>query len=278
MSPKLPTVKPLWLFATLWSLRQYPTLAREWSWPRKFAAIRDAGFDGVMSPPIPALAERGALRYLAVGSVSTPAAVTALFSESQRLGASAVNVQIGQPLTTLATALRLARSIRAASHAFALPVAIETHRATFTERPEQVQALQKAYRKIFDEALPICIDYSHFALVRHLATEATWPTLQRQPFILAHARQLHLRPSNAHHAQLPVLNTRGRRTPEYLAWRDQFAAPLLQHLRSRRRNEPLIVVPEFGHRAPTYGLSTHGDTWRDTLVLARDLRTLWSTR
>ena len=65
--------RPLWLFATLWSLRKYPTVRREWTWERKFSAIRAAGFDGVFSPPIPAIAERGTLRYLAVPELGNAA-------------------------------------------------------------------------------------------------------------------------------------------------------------------------------------------------------------
>jgi hypothetical protein len=45
--------RTLVVFATLWSLRQYPTRGREWSWAKKFQAIRDARCDGVFSPPIP---------------------------------------------------------------------------------------------------------------------------------------------------------------------------------------------------------------------------------
>ena len=65
--------RPQWLFATLWSLRKYPTVRREWTWERKFSAIRAAGFDGVFSPPIPAIAERGTLRYLAVPELGNAA-------------------------------------------------------------------------------------------------------------------------------------------------------------------------------------------------------------
>ena len=43
--------RPLWIFATLWSLRQYPTKAREWSWAKKFSLIQSAGFDGIFAPP-----------------------------------------------------------------------------------------------------------------------------------------------------------------------------------------------------------------------------------
>ena len=42
----------LCLCATVWSLRQYPSEEEEWSWARKFSAIEEAGFDGLMSPPL----------------------------------------------------------------------------------------------------------------------------------------------------------------------------------------------------------------------------------
>lgn len=270
--------RSLQLFATLWSLREYPTKSRDWSWARKFAAIRAAGFDGVMSPPIPAIAARGNLRYLAITSVATPESIVPTFQAAKDLGAVAIGIQIGRPETPLRVALSLARRIRAAARRFELPFAIETHRATFTELPETLTALQSAYRKSCGEDLPVCLDYSHVAVVRHLVPAVTWSTLTtQQPSALAHAEQFHLRPFNAHHAQLPVLNARGRRTPEYLAWRDEFIGPLFHHLQRQRATGPVIAVPELGHAAPAYGLSTHGDTWQDTLVVARDLRALWST-
>jgi hypothetical protein len=270
-------VRPLWLFATLWSLREYPAQPREWSWTRKFAAIRVAGFEGVMSPPLPELAARGGLSYLAISSVQSAETIEPTLQAAKDLGALAIGLQLGRPETPLAVALKLALKIRQVAQRLDLPFAIETHRATFTELPETLAALQVAYRKSCGENLPICLDYSHVAVVRHLLPEATWPTLAtQQPAALANARQFHLRPFNGHHAQLPVRNARGRRTPEYLAWRDRFVAPLFRHLRNQRTPAPVLAVAELGHAAPAYGLSTHGDTWQDTLVVARDLRALWS--
>jgi len=269
------SVRPFALFATVWSLREYPAAAREWSWDRKFAAIRAGGFDGLMSPPRPELAARGALRYLAVTSLREAAAVAPTLQAAHALGAEAIGIQLGRPETTPAAALRLLRRIRTVAGELALPFAIETHRATFAERPEPFLALLRAYRRATGDALPVCLDYSHFAVVRHLAAEASWTTLTGQPALVRQAAQLHLRPFNAHHAQLPILDTRGRRTPEYLEWRDRFAAPLLARLRADGGG-PLLAVPELGHAAPAYGLSTHGDTWQDTLAVTRDLRTLWA--
>jgi hypothetical protein len=226
-----------------------------------------------MSPPRPELADRGRLRYLAITSLADTAAVTPALSAAHKLGAEAIGIQLGRPETTPAAALRLVLRIRDTAADLELPFAIETHRATFTERPEPLAALMKAYRRDCGENLPVCLDYSHFAVVRHLMPDAAWTTLENQPILLAQASQLHLRPFNAHHAQLPVLNVHRQRTPEYREWRDRFAAPLLVRL-CAPGSAPVLVVPELGHAAPAYGLSTHGDTWEDTLAVTRDLRAL----
>ncbi len=266
--------RPLWIFATLWSLRQYPTLAREWSWARKFAAIRDAGFNGIFSPPRPELAERGGLRYLAVTSLDRPAQVRAAFTAATALGALAIDVQLGDYHTPLRRAVALARRIDDVAQELGLPYAIETHRDTFTETPEATTALGRAFYRETRRRLPLCLDHSHFAVVRHLAPGAFWDRLSQPGELLRAATQFHLRPFNGHHCQIPVLDARHRRTPEYQDWL-VYAAALFAHLAGEKRRDPVLVVPELGHAAPAYGLSCFGDTWRDVLVLHRDLRTCW---
>lgn len=266
--------RPLWIFATLWSLRQYPTLAREWSWARKFAAIRDAGFTGIFSPPRPELAERGGLRYLAVTSLDRPAQVRAAFTSATALGALAIDVQLGDYNTPLRRAVALARCIDDAARESGLPYAIETHRDTFTETPEATLALCREFRRATNRRLPLCLDHSHFAVVRHLAPGNFWDRLRRPPELLRAATQFHLRPFNGHHCQIPVLDARHRRTPEYQDWL-AYAAALFAHLAGEKRREPVLVVPELGHAAPAYGLSCFGDTWGDVLALHRDLRACW---
>ena len=268
------TARELWLFATLWSLRQYPNKAREWSWKKKFAAIRTAGFDGVFSPPLPALAERGGLRYLAVTSVGQPAKIRPALQTAKGLGALAIDVQLGNYDSRLADMIKLAVRLRDAARDFALPFAIETHRDTFTETPEATLALCRGYRQRTGELLPLCLDHSHFAIVRHLAPGSFWARLREPAALLAAATQFHLRPFNGHHCQIPVLDATGRRTPEYRDWW-QYSAALLAHLRAGPGNDPVLAVPELGHAAPAYGLSCFGDTWRDTQTVARDLRRQW---
>ena len=272
--PRQAGARPLQLFASLWSLRQYPTRAREWSWARKFAAIRAAGFDGVFSPPIPALAERGELSYLAVTSIGVGDEFKASFAAARSLGAIAIDVQLCDYDTPCAAAAKVARKIRAVARDHALPFAIETHRDTFTETPEATLALAAAYRAATGETLPLCLDHSHFAVVRHLAPADLWPRLREPAALLAAAAQFHLRPFNGHHCQLPALTPAGRRTPEYRDWLN-YVAGLFAHERARPTNDPLLVVAELGHAAPAYRLSCFPDTWRDAAAVGADLRRQW---
>lgn len=267
--------RPLWLFASLWSLRQYPSRGREWAWARKFAAIQDAGFDGVFAPPLPVLAERGALRYLAVTSIGSAAQIAPALTAARRLGALAIDVQLGDYDTSVADATRLALRIRETARELALPFAIETHRDTFTETPEATLALSRAYRRATGEKLPLCLDHSHFAVIRHLAPGTFWERLSEPDELLAGAAQFHLRPFNGHHCQIPVLTSDGGRTPEYRDWQ-AYSAALFSHLRSEHTREPVLAVPEMGNAAPAYGLSCFGDTWKDVQALSRDLRRQWT--
>lgn len=266
--------RPLWLFASLWSLRQYPSRAREWTWAKKFSVIRDAGFDGVFSPPLPFVAERGSLRYLAVTSIGKATQVGPALRAAKDLGALAIDVQLGDFDTPVQAAVRLAVRIRAVAQDLALPFAIETHRDTFTETPEATLALCRAYRRATGERLPLCLDHSHFAIVRHLAPGTFWERLSEPKELLAAAAQFHLRPFNGHHCQISVLAADGRRSPEYRDWQ-AYSAALFQHLHSQRTREPVLAVPEMGNAAPAYGLSCFGDTWRDVQSLCGDLRRQW---
>ena len=140
--------RPLWLFASLWSLRQYPTQRREWSWRKKFAAIRTAGFEGVFSPPRPELEGRGELRYLAVTSLDALAKVAEPLTAAKRMGAIAIDVQLADYDTPLEDAVKLAIKIRDVARDVGLPFAVETHRDTFTETPEATLALVRRYMAI----------------------------------------------------------------------------------------------------------------------------------
>lgn len=266
--------RELLIFATLWSLRQYPSRSREWSWSKKFEAIRAARCDGVFSPPIPALEERGDLRYLAVTSLDDAAKVAPSLEAARKLGALGVDIQLGDYDSPVEDMVKLARRIDEVASELGLPYAIETHRDTFTETPEATLALARGFLAATGKVLPLCLDHSHFAVVRHLAPGVFWERLKEPAVLLEAAAQFHLRPFNGHHCQIPVLSASGRRTPEYLAWR-AYAASLFGYLQQQATKQPVWVVPELGHAAPSYGLTGFGDTWSDVLTVVRDLRQLW---
>jgi sugar phosphate isomerase/epimerase len=267
--------RDLKLFATLWSLRQYPSKTREWSWARKFDAIRAAGFDGVFSPPIPALSERSGLSYLGVTSLDALEKVEAALRAVKNHGAIGVDVQLGDYDSKLSEMVKLAVRIRDVARDLELPFAIETHRDTFTETPEATHALFQAYQRKTGVPLPLCLDHSHFAVVRHLAPATFWERLREPEALLAAAVQFHLRPFNGHHCQIPVLTPSGRRSPEYRDWL-AYVASLFSYLRTHPGAKPVLAVPELGNANPAYGLSCFGDTWRDARAVARDLRRQWN--
>lgn len=241
---------------------------------KKFSAIRAAGFDGVFSPPIPAIGERGELRYLAVTSLSEKAKVQPALRAAKELGAVAIDIQLGDYDSPVVDMVSLAIRVREVARELGLPFAIETHRDTFTETPEATLALARGYRRKTGDTLPLCLDHSHFAVVRHLARDAFWERLRAPVELLDAATQFHLRPFNGHHCQIPVLDAAGKRTPEYRDWQ-RYSGALLTHLRRQSSTEPILAVPELGHAAPAYGLSCFGDTWQDAQTVARDLRKQW---
>ena len=259
-------------FATLWSLRKYPTARREWSWARKFRAIEQAGFSGVMSPPLPALRERGNLSYLSITSIDRAAQIVPAFDSAQEYGAERLVVQIADFDTPLPVCLQLVQAVVETSRARGLPVDFETHRNTYTETPEKTWALVDAYQQVAGEPLPLCFDFSHYAVVRHLAPPY-WAQLADRPDAVARASVFHLRPFNGHHCQIPVTRNGRGRAPEYIPWLE-FVRELFCFLHASGTADA-IVVPELGHDAPAYRLSCFPDTWDDTRVVHRDFQRVW---
>ncbi|MCC6414525.1 MAG: hypothetical protein IT582_01250 [Opitutaceae bacterium] len=264
------------LFATAWSLREYPSKLGEWTWAEKFAAIRAAGFDGIMSPPRAELAERGDLEYWAMGSLGAEHDAAAYFNQAAGLGAKHATIQLCDVDTPLAEAVTVAEAVIAAARATGVGVTIESHRDTFTETPERMWALCDAFQEKTGGALPVCLDHSHFAVVRHFAAPY-WPKLNERPDVLARCGRFHLRPFTGHHCQIPATLDGVRPTPEYELW-GEFVSELFGWLRANGTIREICVCPELGNAAPAYGLSCFPDVWRDACYIAADLKRRWAGR
>lgn len=263
----------LHVYATAWSLREYPTKTDEWSWAKKFAAIRDAGFAGIMSPPREELAGRGDLVYWSIGSLGVKHDVGAFFDQVKELGATHATIQLGDVDTPVRDAIGVAQRVMIASVEAGIPATIEAHRDTFTETPEKMWALCDGYRELTGEILPVCFDHSHFAVVRHFAAPY-WPKLNERPDILAGCPRFHMRPFTGHHCQIPATLDGVKRTPEYALWSD-YARELMRFLKTQGTATDIHMVPELGNAAPAYGLSCFPDIWEDAKVIGADLRRWW---
>lgn len=267
------TSKNLRVFATAWSLREYPTKAGEWTWAEKFAAIRAAGFDGIMSPPRAELAERGGFDYWAMGSLGAEHDIAAYFAQVASLGATHATIQLGDVDTPLNEAIDVAERIMVAADAAGVPATIESHRDTFTETPERLWAVCDGFAQRTGRPLPVCFDHSHFAVVRHL-TAPYWPQLNERPDVLARCERFHLRPFTGHHCQIPATLDGVKPTPEYEQW-GEFVRELFGWLHANGTAREICVCPELGNAAPAYGLSCFPDVWRDAGFIAADLRRRW---
>src|SRR5205823_3414482 len=105
--------------------------------------------------------------------------------------------------------------------------AIETHRGTCTETPEKLYALCDAYQQATGELLTLSMDFSHFAVVKHLVPENFASRLLVRPDLIQRAQQFHFRPFNGHHVQVPITDGEGNLTPEVEDWLP-FAEALLK--------------------------------------------------
>lgn len=269
------------LYANLWTMTGHPRGGREWTLEKKIAAIAEAGFDGVtgaLDTRAVGLARKHGLEPVGWFWALDRAVIDAAVEEHARLGVRRVTVFLGRHDTpareTLALALYLQKKARAAG----LHLAPETHRDTATETPEKVAALLAGYRRRTGEELPVTWDFSHVALVKHVAPEAWVERLLTEEANVARAELFHFRPFNGQHAQISAPVGRGARsTPEYAAVLGFFSEVMRRwrEANAGAENRELWACPEVGPVAAGYALSADPEPWAQALRVARDLRRAW---
>lgn len=265
--------------ANLWTLMQHPSREREWTLEEKLDAIEDAGFDCVCWAPNPELTDGLRRRGLTfVGGIVSGDTVDfpALLDDLRDAGALDVNVQLGTDETLTPEALRLTTTLLKEAKARGLRPAIESHRGTCTETPEKTYALADGYFEATGELLPISWDFSHFAVVKHLAPDNFEQRLLVRPDLVQNAQQFHFRPFNGHHMQLPITDARGELTQEVKEWLP-FAESVLRCWLDGNRgtNREIFVCPELGPVEGGYALSSFPNSWDDAKMLRLELDRLW---
>jgi len=260
--------------ANLWTLLDSP-----WSLDEKLRAFKEAGFDGVCwagSPELCAGCRKHGLIFVGGMASGNAADFPHLLQEQKDCGAVHVNVQLAADDALTPEALELALTLNREGKRIGVIPGIETHRGTCTETPEKHYALCDAYHKATGELLPLSIDFSHFAVVKHLAPENFAKRLLVRPDLIQHAQQFHFRPFNGHHVQIPITDGKGNRTREFEEWLP-FAEALMRCWLdgNRNKNREIFVCPELGPVTGGYCLSTFHNSWEDKKLLRQEIDALW---
>ncbi len=279
-TPSLPPAPPapeLRFFAGLWTLRGYPTAEREWTVAEKFAAVKAAGFDGIggrFVPEAPSLCADLGLDYLLYIDADE-SDYAAQFAEAVRWKPRRINVQLCEHDTPPADAARAWIALVKRADELGLAIDLELHRDTATETPEKAYEIADRVLQATGRVVSLCLDYSHFAVTKHLAPPFA-PRLLERPDLVGPARQIHLRPFNGHHAQVPLTDGQGGLSPEagpYLEFVDALFALMTK---TAQPGDVFYACPENGPKAPGgYGLSCFPDVWTDAIRLRDEARSRW---
>lgn len=248
-------------------------------------AAAAAGFDGVaamLTPVHRRLAAKHGLRHL-LGFISSdePGDFADLIRAQKEAGAVHINVQMDNHDTPPAVAVRhWIRLVREAERIGGVVASLEVHRDTCTETPEKTYEIAERYHRATGRMIKINFDFSHFAVVKHLGPGDFASRLLDHPDLVRNSEQIHFRPFNGHHCQVPVTH-KGRLTPEarsYLA----FVKAVIKLWRSAgaNRDRTLFACPEMGPldgtgRGGGYNITGLPPSWPDAVVLRDRIAALW---
>lgn len=264
-------------YANLWTLWDHPGAgAAEWSQAEKVAAVAQAGFDGIMGEPgqgLGALAAKHGLKFIAFRRLDARHDFRAVLKQCHTEGAVVLQVHLGWHDTLAGESLALALRLDAAARETGIEAVIETHRDTCTETPEKTRTLQQAFREAnHGGELPLLLDFSHHAVVKHLDPPFA-RRLLTDPALLLRTRWHHFRPFNGQHAQIPILTPDGSLAPEMNDWL-VFADEILGRLRTSALDE-VWICPEIGPVRGGYGLSTFPASWLQAVALQNIILEHW---
>ena len=275
----MPSPPRIVFIANLWTLMEHPSAAAEWSLEKKIQAVKEAGLDGVnwfADAETPPLLKKFGLRFSGMFNSPREEDFTALIRAQLDAGAETINVQLGRDDTPLDEAVRLTLKLMAEAEKQNANVHLETHRGTCTETPEKAYAIADAYQKATGKLLRMNFDFSHLAVVKHLAPAEFSPRLLTRPDLLQNGNLIHCRPFNGHHCQVPVTDGRGNLTREMQEYLPFVENVFRCWLAGPRPHNELWVVPELGPVSSGYGISTWPSPWEDCLIAKRELEKVWN--
>jgi hypothetical protein len=263
--------------ANLWSLVDYPTAQKPWALEQQIAAIKDAGFDGFTTSATrrhARLAEKYGLVILGSFSSAKSSEFRRLIQQNLDAGALHINVQLADHDTPVEESIKLSLKLMQESDKLGAKCAIEAHRDTCTETPEKTYAIATGYQKATGRLLPITWDFSHMAVVKHLAPPY-WKRLLVDASLIQNAVQFHFRPFNGHHCQVPVTDGRGQFSMELIQWLPFLEKTLALWLKGNQAGREIFVVPEMGPVRSGYNMAQLPNSWEDAKALRPLIGQTW---
>jgi hypothetical protein len=263
-------------FANLWSFMQQPPGKKEWTLEEKFKQAKKAGFDAlgfVVIPEVVPLCEKYEMEYVCYID-GTMANYKEKLKAAKSIKPARVNVQLCDHDTLPKDAVKVWIKMAAEAEKMGLEADLEVHRDTSTETPEKVYEIADLYKKATGKKIRFSWDFSHIAVVKHIAPPYAKRLLVR-PDLVQLARQCHFRPFNGHHCQIPALDFKGNPTLEikpYLEFVDDFLACWME---GAKGGEVLYACPEVGPIISGYGLSIFPNVWKDTVYMRGEIETIW---
>jgi len=277
MKKSTPAAKPvLKHFASLWSLAWQPTREKEWPLEEKIKRAKKAGFTGIASGPseeVESLCKKHQLDFVCNidGNAET---YQARLEAAKALNPVRINVQLCDHDTPPKEAVKVWLKMAALAEKMGLNIDLEVHRDTCTETPEKVYEIAALYKKATGKTIRFCWDHSHFGVVKHLNPPYA-DRLLTHPDLIQAARQMHFRPFNGHHCQVPATDGKGHASAEikpYLEYVDAFFACWLK---GAKAGDVLYACPEYGMVDGGYGLFCFPNVWNDTMYLRKEIEKLW---
>ena len=239
------------------------------------AGVKAAGFEGVQTGSKWAAAKEAGLRITGSGRIDQLADAETQLAEAARRGYDCYTVHVGYGLEDDDEAARLIEATLEASQKHAVPVYIETHRATVTQDIWRTVQLTRKFPGIRFNG-----DFSHYYTGLEMVygdIEAKWRFMQP---IFDRVRFLHGRISSPGCIQVDIGPT-GEGLSYVEHFREMWTRSFMGFLRCAGPGDYIIFAPELLGSSNFYArlvkdasgkLVEEGDRWQQALLYAKIAR------
>jgi hypothetical protein len=269
------------VYAHTWALLELPRLPHQQSWSFEEALDRvlEAGFQGLQGEPEHAgqvLAQ--GLRFAAGGRANTVREVATLIDRTAALGAECLTVHLGWSDESDSQVDALVAAVLKGAERRALPVYVETHRAT------AVQDLWRTSRLI--ERIPgirFNGDYSHYYCAGEVPYRGFSGFAAQLEPVLERTCFFHGRVSNGQSMQVSIQDDEHAEHLEH--FKTLWRTAMTHWLRAAGPGDLLPFVPELGPPSSGYAITRPdpaggrqelSDRWTEMLRLKRIAEALFS--